>query len=152
MYAKRALGAVAAFLLLAGFQSGIAYANPPGLIEVTSHNSFNTTVMKLKGAVAEHGLMVLKAFNQQMMLSMVGVHANKEMTFEVFHPKYGKAVYAASPVDFLAVPLRILVIASGSTAKIYYQRPSTVLGPFGLTSLGEQLNPVFHAIAEAAAG
>ena len=152
MYAKRALGAVAAFLLLAGFQSGIAYANPPGLIEVTSHNSFNTTVMKLKGAVAAHGLMVLKAFNQQMMLSMVGVHANKEMTFEVFHPKYGKTVYDTNPVDFLAVPLRILVIASGSTAKIYYQRPSTVLGAFGLSSLGEQLNPVFHAIAEAAAG
>ena len=151
-YAKKTVGTFAALLVLTGLQVGIAYANPPGLVEVTSHNSFNTTVMKLKGAVAAHGLMVLKAFNQQMMLSMVGVHANKEMTFEVFHPKYGKAVYAASPVDFLAVPLRILVIASGSTAKIYYQRPSTVLGPFGLTSLGEQLNPVFHAIAEAAAG
>ena len=144
--ANKVLGALAAAMLLAG----TAHASPPGLVAVASHNSFDTTVAKLKGAVAAHGLMILKAFNQQMMLSMVGVHGPQEMTFEIFHPKYGKAIYEADPVDFLAVPLRILVIDSGGT-KIDYQKPSSVLGEAGLTSLGEELDPVFQAIAEAAA-
>lgn len=150
-YIKKRLVALASLVLLAGSLAGVAYASPPGLVEVTSHNNFDTTVTKLKSAVSEHGLMVLKDFNQQMMLNMVGVHASKEMTFEIFHPKYGKAVYNTDPVDFLAVPLRMLVLDSSGTAKIYYQKPSAVLGPVGLSALGDQLDPVFHAIAEAAA-
>ncbi|EQD68935.1 secreted protein containing DUF302 [mine drainage metagenome] len=142
---------LAGALLLGGILSGVAYASPPGLVQVTSHNSFQATVMKLKAAVGEHGLMILKQFNQQMMLAMVGVHAQPEMTFEIFHPKYGKVVYAADPVDFLAVPLRILVRQNGGTVTIDYQKPSTVLGPVGLSGLGSQLDPVLHAIAEAAA-
>lgn len=144
--ANKILGVLAAAMLLAG----TAHASPPGLVTVTSHNSFATTVAKLKGAVAAHGLMILKAFDQQKMLNMVGVHGPQEMTFEIFHPKYGKAIYDTDPVDFLAVPLRILVIDSGGT-KIEYQKPSSVLGEVGLTSLGKQLDPVFQAIAATAA-
>ncbi|EQD56899.1 hypothetical protein B1B_08903, partial [mine drainage metagenome] len=110
---KYRFGALAGALLLAGVLSGVAYASPPGLVKVTSHNNFQATVMKLKAAVGEHGLMILKQFNQKMMLAMVGVHAQPQMTFEIFHPKYGKAIYAANPVDFLAVPLRIMVRQTG---------------------------------------
>ncbi|TAL94021.1 MAG: DUF302 domain-containing protein [Rhodanobacter sp.] len=147
---KRPL-ALASLLLVGSLAANAAYASPPGLVEVTSHSSFDATLTKVKSAVSQNGLMVLKDFNQQMMLNMVGVHAPKEVTLEIFHPKYGKAVYEANPVNFLAVPLRMLVVQSGDSAKIYYQKPSTVLEPFGLSDLGNQLDPVFNSIAESAA-
>ena len=137
--------------LLAASLSSTAYAGPVGLVSISSHSNFGMTVSKLKTAVSENGLMVLKVFNQQMMLNMVGVHAPKEMTFELFQPKYGKVVYDASPVDFLAVPLRILVVQTGSTAKIYDQNPSVVLDSFGLSNLGTKRNLKFQAIAATAA-
>lgn len=143
--------ALASLLLVGSLAASAAYASPPGLVEVTSHSNFNTTVTKVKSAISQNGLMVLKDFNQQMMLNMVGVHAPKQITLEIFHPKYGKAVFAANPVDFLAVPLRMTVLQDGNDVKIAYQKPSTVLAPFGLSDLGNQLDPAFKAIAESAA-
>ncbi|WP_027492027.1 DUF302 domain-containing protein [Rhodanobacter sp. OR444] len=148
---KRPL-ALASLLLVGSLAANAAYAtSPPGLVEVTSHSSFDATLTKVKSAISQNGLMVLKDFNQQMMLNMVGVHAPKEVTLEIFHPKYGKAVYEANPVDFLAVPLRMLIVQSGDSVKLYYQKPSTVLEPFGLSDLGNQLDPVFNTIVETAA-
>lgn len=150
-YAKKTVGTLAALLLLAGLQVGIAYANPLGLVEVTSHNSFATTVTKMKAAVAEHGLMTLKVFNQQMMLSMVGVHSPAQVTFEIFHPKYGSTIYRTNRLGFLAAPLRITVLQQGGAVKIAYVKPSVVFAPYGLSSLGDQLDPIVSAIVQAAA-
>ena len=145
------LTALSALLLVAGLSVGSAYARAPGLVEVTSHNSFGATVVKLETAVSQNGLVVLKKFNLQNMLNMVGVHAQKGMTFEIFHPKYGKNVHSNNSIGFLAVPLRVLVLQRGSTVKIYYQKPSVLLAPFGLSSLGNQLNPLFQRLVDEAA-
>lgn len=152
IHAKKRLVALASLTLLAIALAGTAYAaSPSGLVEVTSHNGFGPTVGNLEQAVSQNGLVVLKKFNQQQMLAMVGMHVQNEMAFEIFHPKYGKTIYDNNPVGFLAVPLRILVVQSSSGVKLYYQKPSTVLAPFGLSALGNQLDPVFHTIVEAAA-
>lgn len=148
---KKQLVALTTLLLLTGSLAATAYASPPGLVEVTSHNGFGPTVGKLEHAVSQNGLVVLKKFNQQKMLAMVGMHAQQEMSFEIFHPKYGKTVYNNDPVGFLAVPLRVVVVQSGGGVKLYYQKPSTVLAPFGLSDLGNQLDPVFKTIVETAA-
>ena len=145
------LTALLTLLLAVGLSVGSAYARAPGLVEVTSHNSFGATVVKLESAVSQNGLIVLKKFNLQTMLNMVGVHAPKGMTFEIFHPKYGKNVYGNNSIGFLAVPLRVLVLQRGGAVKLYYQKPSTVLDPFGLSGLGNQLDPVFHRIVDEAA-
>ncbi len=148
---RNRLTALSALLLAVGLSVGSAYARAPGLVEVTSHNNFGTTVVKLETAVSQNGLVVLKKFNLQNMLNMVGMHAQKGMTFEIFHPKYGKNVYNNNPIGFLAVPLRVLMLQQGSAVKIYYQKPSVVLAPFGLSGLGNQLDPVLKAIVESAA-
>lgn len=150
-YAKKTVGTLAALMILVGLQVGIAYANPPGLVEITSHNSFATTVAKMRAAVEEHGLMTLKVFNQQLMLSMVGMHSPPQMTFEVFHPKYGSQVYNTNRLGFLAVPLRITVLQKGGAVKIAYIKPSVSLAPYGLSSLGDRLDPIVSAIVHAAA-
>lgn len=148
---NKRLSALASVMLLTGAMMGTAYASPPGLVDVTSQNNFGTTVTKMETAISEHGLMTLKMFNQKTMLNMVGVHAPKQVTLEVFQPKYGKVIYNTNPLGFLAVPLRMTVMQDGSAVKIAYQKPSTVLAPFGLSGLGNKLDPVFKAIAEAAA-
>lgn len=139
------------FLMMGSFFASSAYAKAPGLVEVTSHNSFGATVGKFERAVSQNGLIVLKKFNQQKMLSMVGVHAKKGMTFEIFHPKFGKNVHNNNMVGFLALPLRVLVLQQGSGVNIYYQRPSVVLSPFGLSDLGNRLDPVVSRIVDEAA-
>jgi len=145
------LTVVLAVLLAAGLSLGSAYARAPGLVEVTSQNSFGATVVKLESAVSQNGLVVLKKFNLQTMLNMVGVHAQKGMTFEIFHPKYGKNVYRNNSIGFLAVPLRVLILQRGGAVKIYYQKPSTLLDPFGLSNLGNRLDPLFQRIVAEAA-
>jgi len=140
-----------ALLLVAGLSVGSAYAQTPGLVEVTSHNSFGSTVVKVESAVSQNGLVVLKKFNLQNMLNMVGVHAQKGMTFEIFHPKYGENIHSNNPVGFLAVPVRVLVLQRGSEVKIYYRKPSVLLAPFGLSDLGNQLDPLFNRIVDEAA-
>ncbi len=139
------------FIVVAGFFMSSAYASAPGLVKVTSHNSFGTTVSKLESAVSQNGLVILKKFNLQNMLNMVGVHAQKGMTFEIFHPRFGKTIYSNNPVGFLAVPLRVLVLQQGNNVNIYYQKPSVVLNPFGLSSLANQLDPLIANIASEAA-
>ncbi|MHB1539827.1 MAG: DUF302 domain-containing protein [Steroidobacteraceae bacterium] len=148
---NKRLVALASVMMLVGSLAATAWANPPGLIEVTSHNSFATTVTKMKSAIAEHGLMTLKEFNQQMMLNMVGVHSPAQVTFEIFHPKYGATVYSTNRLGFLAVPLRVTVLQQGGAVKIAYVKPSDALAPYGLSGLGEQLDPIVSAIVAAAA-
>ncbi|MDA8150031.1 MAG: DUF302 domain-containing protein, partial [Nitrospiraceae bacterium] len=79
------------------------------------------------------------------------VHAQKAVGFEVFHPRFGKVIYANDPTAYLAVPLRILVQKHGSKVEVIYRKPSVVLeGYSGLSDLGQQLDGVFARIEKEA--
>ncbi len=128
-----------------------AEAEVSGLVKQTSQSGFDQTVQHLKRAVASNGLMVITTQDQQMMLQMVGVHAQKAVGFEVFHPRFGKVIYANDPTAYLAVPLRILVQKHGSKVEVIYRKPSVVLeGYSGLSDLGQQLDGVFARIEKEA--
>ncbi|MEC4683579.1 MAG: DUF302 domain-containing protein [Nitrospirota bacterium] len=128
-----------------------ADAAVPGLVEQTSHSGFDRTVQHLKRAIASNGLMIITTQDHQMMLGMVGVHAQKALGFEVFHPKFGKIIYANDPTAYLAVPLHILVQEHGSKVVVIYRKPSAVLGNYdGLGDLGQQLDRVFARIEKEA--
>lgn len=149
---KRALNLFLAssFLILVVGQT-TAEAGVSGLVEATSHSGFDQTVQHLKRAVASNGLMIITTQDQQMMLKMVGVHAHKSVGFEVFHPRFGKVIYANDPTAYLAVPLRILVQKQGSKVEVIYLKPSVVLGEYnGLGDLGQQLDGVFERIEKEA--
>lgn len=117
-----------------------------------SANSFEQTVGKLKKAVAANKLVILKAFNHQKMVKMVGENADKSMSFEIFHPRYGKKINAKDRRAFMIAPLRIMVQMDGSNVVIRYQKASALLMPYnGLKGLGEELDTLLERVVQAAA-
>lgn len=139
----------ALFLALGGI--GHALAAAPGVIEKYSASDFEQTVQKLKQSVTANKLVLLKDFNHQMMVKMVGVHADKSMAFEVFHPRYGKVINAKDRSAFLVPPLRILVQQDGSKVIVRYQQPSLQFKPYkGLDDLGKELDTLIAQVVDAA--
>ncbi len=83
---------------------------------------------------------------------MVGVKAEKIAGLEIFHPRYGKVLYANDKDAFLEVPLRILVMQTGDDTMIRYRKPSAALADYsGLSSLGDELDQVFAKIVDSVA-
>ena len=73
----------------------------------------NSLIQKLNGAVTANKLVIVKEVPFTKMLGMVGVKAEKIKSFEIFHPRFGKVIYAADKNAFLAAPLRYSRISSG---------------------------------------
>lgn len=108
---------------------------------------FDKVVTKLKREITGHKLVVIKEVPYQQMLGMVGVKSRKMKGFEVFHPRYGKRIYAKDATAFLEVPLRILVRESGGKVELRYRKPSVVMAGYsGLSGLGAELDKVFADI------
>lgn len=96
----------------------------------TSKNDFATTVENLKKGVAAQKLVLLKDYNVQMMVKMVGVKADEAVTFAIFHPRYGKVLYEDDPDAFAVTPLRIIVQQRGKKVVVGYVKPSAIYAPF----------------------
>lgn len=108
---------------------------------------FDKVVTKLKRAITGHKLVVVKEVPYQQMLAMVGVKSGKIKGFEIFHPRYGKRIYAKDATAFLEVPIRILVTESGGKVELRYRKPSVALAGYsGLSGLGAELDKVFADI------
>ena len=138
----------ATFLAFGGAGQALAVS---GVLEKNSANDFEQTVQKLKQNVTANKLVLLKEFNHQMMVKMVGVHADKSMVFEIFHPRYGKVINAKDRSAFMVAPLRILVQQDGSKVIVRYQQASVLFKPYkGLGDLGKELDTVLGRIVDAA--
>jgi uncharacterized protein (DUF302 family) len=137
--------------LLALQPSSSAWAAAPGVIEKTSASDFDHTVQKLKSAISANKLVLLKDFNHQMMVKMVGVNADKSMSFEVFHPRYGKVLNEKNRAAFMIAPVRIMVQQDGDDVVVLYQEASVLLEPYGgLDGLGKELDTLIANIVGSA--
>lgn len=114
---------------------------------------FDKVVTDLKRAITGQKMVIIKEVPYQQMLSMVGVKAEKMMGFEIFHPRYGKAIYGSDPAALMEAPLRILVRETSGKISLEYRKPSVVFAPYsGLSALGKELDGVFANIVAGAAG
>jgi len=119
----------------------------PGVVVQESSRNFDQTILKLKQGISANMLVLLKDFNHQTMLKMVGVHADKSMVLEVFHPRYGKVIYANDKSAFIVPPLRIMVQEDGGKVMVYYEKASLLLAPYkGLSDLGKDLDAMLANI------
>ena len=124
-----------------------ANAASDGIVMKSATGSFENTVTKLKKAITANKLVIVKEVPFTKMLGMVGVRAEKTKGFEIFHPRYGKVIYANDKKALLEAPLRILVQDKGGKVEIRYRKPSVVFAGYsGLSSLGSQLDKVFANI------
>ena len=134
-------------VLMIAFVAVGAQAGSEGIITKSATGSFENTVTKLKKAITANKLVIVKQVPFTKMLGMVGVKAEKIIGFEIFHPRYGKVIYANDKTAFLEAPLRILVRDKGGKVMIRYRKPSVVFAGYsGLSSLGSQLDKVFANI------
>ena len=134
-------------VLMIALASVGANAASDGIVTKSAEGSFENTVTKLKKAITANKLVIVKEVPFTKMLGMVGVKAEKIKGFEIFHPRYGKVLYANDKTAFLEAPLRILVRDKGGKVMIRYRKPSVVFAGYsGLSDLGSQLDKVFAKI------
>ncbi len=121
-----------------------AGAQGGAIVVQTAKGSFEDTVTGLKKAVSANKLVIVKEVPFTQMLSMVGVKADKLMSFEIFHPRYGKVIWGADKDAFIEVPLRILVHDKGGETELRYRKPSAVFAEYSsLRDLGSELDELF---------
>ncbi len=151
--AHRSIPCIAALaVLLIAFLSAGVNAGTDDVVTQTAKGSFASTITKLKKAITVHKLVIVKEVPYTKMLGMVGVKAEKMAGLEIFHPRYGKVMYANDKNAFLEVPLRILVMEAGDDTMIRYRKPSAALADYsGLSSLGDELDQVFAKIVDSVA-
>lgn len=144
--AKSGIPAVLAIILITLFPIG-AYAGADGIVTRNAKGSFESTITGLKRAITANKLVIVKELPLTRMLNMVGVKAEKIKSLEIFHPRFGKAIYEADKNALLEAPLRILVREKGSGVIIQYRKPSVILAGYsGLSGLGSDLDKVFAKI------
>lgn len=136
---------------LANFASSSAVAAQDSFVSVTSKYKFSTTVKRLQRQIAAHKLVMLKKYNVQAMLKMVGVKSGKALTLAIFHPRYGKVIFANDKNATSAAPLRMSVQERGGKVIVGYIRPSAVFANFNVPrSFKKELDGLFESIVKKA--
>ncbi|GMT46011.1 MAG: hypothetical protein IEMM0006_1843 [bacterium] len=121
------------------------------IVTIQSQNNFFTTTNKLQSAVAAQNLVLLKQYDIQAMMKMVGMNIGPFTTFQLFHPRYGKPIINNDPDAFVSTPLDIAVRESNGKITVFYRKPSDVYHIFNLpSSLTSKLDNDFAKIAKAA--
>ncbi len=78
------------------------------------------------------------------MLAAVNVESEQAVTYETFHPRFGKVVYANDKAAFIELPLRIHLRETDDGVVVRYRRPSIIFAPYdGLADLGAELDQIF---------
>ena len=129
---RRGFMAAIAIIFVLGLSLGTALpvAAQESMISKTSKHDFNKTVKKLQKQIAAHKLAMLKKYNVQTMLKMVGVKSDKALTIAVFHPRYGKVIFASDKNAMAAAPLRMTVREQDGKVLVGYIRPSAIFASF----------------------
>ncbi len=136
---------------LAQFTSVSAEAAQDSFVSVTSKYKFDATVKNLQKQIAAHKMAMLKKYNVQAMLKMVGVKSEKSLTLAVFHPRYGKVIFANDKNAMSAAPLRMSVQERGGKVMVGYIRPSVVFANFNVPDgFKKELDDIFDSIVKKA--
>jgi uncharacterized protein (DUF302 family) len=116
-------------------------------IMLTVSDPFDTVVTNLKRAITGQNMVVVKEVPLQQMMAMVGLRTPKILTFEIFHPRYGKQLYEANQAALIEAPLRIIVREDGNDVTLEYRLPSATFAEYsGLDALAEELDTVLANI------
>ena len=148
---RAAVAVIGTLAFIFAVHAGASAGGDPVVMQ-TVKGSFESTMTKMKKAITAQKLVIVKEVPFTQMLSMVGVKGDKMMGLEIFHPRYGKVLYASDKNAFLEVPLRILVHDKGGEVMIRYRKPSAVFSGYaGLSGLGDDLDQVFARIVDSVA-
>ena len=92
-------------------------------------------------------MVIVRQIHFHDMLSMVDIESERMLTFETFHPRFGKLVYQNDKSAFIEPPLRIHLRETDAGTLVRYRLPSSVFAPYdGLGGLGAQLDTIFAEV------
>ncbi len=155
MMPKNALRHAPTILAIALVSIGLTFvaageaAAQEGVVTKSVTAPFGKVVTSLKRAIASRKLVIVKQVPFQKMVAMVGVKTGKTIGFEIFHPRYGKVIFAKDTNALIDVPLRIVVRESGGKVVLRYRKPSATFAPYpSLAGLGKDLDRVFADIVD----
>lgn len=155
LYGNRSsIGLLGAVLVAVLFSAGLrtALAAGEGMVTVTAKGNFDVTVTELKKAITANQMILIKDIPFQQMLKMAGVNSEPVMSFEIFHPRYGKVIYENDKNAFIVPPLRIVVHDQGGKVVLSYRKPSAAFAGYsGLSRMATELDGVFDKIVKSAA-
>lgn len=145
--------AAIAIIFVLGLSLGTALpvAAQSSFVSATSKYNFNNTLKKLQKQIAAHKLVMLKKYNVQAMLKMVGVKSDKALTIAVFHPRYGKVIFANDKNATAAAPLRMIIQELDGKVVVGYIRPSAIFADFNVPDdFKKELDGLFDSIVKKA--
>lgn len=129
-----------------------AFAAGDDMVTVTAKGDFNATVTELKKAITANKLVLIKDIPFQQMLKMAGVNSEPVISFEIFHPRYGKVIYENDKNAFIVVPLRIVVHEKDGKVELSYRKPSAAFAGYsGLSQMAGELDQLFSNVVKSAA-
>lgn len=121
-----------------------ASAHDPALIEKQARGTFEETSAGIREALKENKMAIVRQIHFHDMLSMVGIESENILTFETFHPRFGKVIYANDRAAFIEAPLRIHLRQTDDGVVVRYRLPSSVFSPYqGLSDMGAKLDAIF---------
>lgn len=146
---QHAINRVAAFLvlaLMANVPLRIAAAAPV-LVELKAAGDFEAVTAGIQDGLKAKEMAVMRPLRFHDMLEAAGVESELAMTFETFHPRYGKIVYANDKAAFIELPLRIHVRETDDGVVIRYRTPSSIFADYnGLADMAAELDGIFSEI------
>lgn len=143
-----------ATLLILVLTAGLAHRDAlaePVLVEHKAAGSFDAVTTSIQNGLKAKKMAVLRPLRFHDMLEAAGVKSELAMTFETFHPRYGKIVYANDRRAFIELPLRIHVRETDDGVVIRYRTPSSIFADYdGLADMAAELDGIFsEVVAEA---
>lgn len=148
-----ALGALVFAALVLAPAAAIAHdpAHDPELVEVQSTKSFDDAAAGIRDGLKARKMAIIRQIHFHDMLAAVNVDSERAVTYETFHPRFGKVIYANDKSAFIELPLRIHLRETDGGVVVRYRRPSTILAPYqGLADLGAELDQIFADVVDRA--
>lgn len=151
--AQQALNHFAALSLMAlimALPPRIAAAAPV-LVEHNAAGDFEAVTISIQNGLRANEMAIVRQIQFHDMLEVVGIESELAVTFETFHPRFGRVVYANDKAAFIELPLRIHVRETDDGVVIRYRTPSSIFADYnGLAGMGAELDGIFaDIVAEA---
>jgi len=139
------------------FLSVSAGAAPrPEIISLPAKRGFDELVSTVEQAVEKHGLVRIATASASRAAAARGITIPGNAVVLAFNNLYAVRLLAASVPAGIEAPMRFYVTeAADGTSSLAYEKPSSVLAPYGdarLDELGSELDTLFAAIAQDAVG
>jgi len=123
-------------------QARPARAGQEDVVEVVSHKNFAGTTAALQSAITTAGFQIVHSYDfQQMQQMMAGRTFGPTIVYEYLRADAGTTMFQKDPRAFLEFPLRILVVSTGGTVLVTYEKAEALYTPYrGLGDLAKQLD------------